>query len=155
MLNLLEIGTAPKTCFGGREPRRDPIGIVNLGLFLLVIGAVYTINPNIISEVIAWFRFLTETRMVVRPPITLINSAAIFFGLIGISNFITAGIRIMVDKVWRRILPDVLTGIGLMSFAYLINQYGRHTITWVQVLGSEAVVFGILVIIYAVFRSLF
>ena len=142
-------------CFGGREPRGDPLGLVGLGLFLSVIGIVFVLNQSIASEVIDWFGQLVEQQAMVRPPTELVYSGALFFGLLGASNLLTACIRIAVDKVWGRILSDILAGAGLLSFAYLISLYGMQAIEWTTVIGAEAVVFGVLVILYAVLRNIF
>ncbi len=142
-------------CFGGGEPRGDPLGLVDFGLFLSVIGIVFVLNRSIASEAIDWFRQLAEQQAMVRPPTELVYSGALFFGLLGASNLLTACIRIAIDKVWRRILSDILAGAGLLSFAYLISLYGGQAIEWTTVIGAEAVVFGVLVILYATLRNIF
>lgn len=142
-------------CFGREEPRGDPLGVVEFGLFLLVVGAVYMSNPNILNSFVSWVRTMSDLQTAIRPPATLINSAALFFGLIGVSNLLTAGIRTMVDKVWRRILPDILAGLGLLAFAYVINLYGQRVIAWTNILAIMAIVFGAMVILYTFLRNLF
>lgn len=142
-------------CFGGEETRRDPLSAVNFGLFLLAVGVVFTLNTNIVSQIVSWFELLIEHEMLTRPPAELIDSGALFFGLLGLSNFATAGIRVVVDKVWRRILPDFMAGVGLLAFAYLISRYAAYAISWTTVLAAEAMVFGALVILYALLRNAF
>lgn len=142
-------------CFGAGERRRDPLGIVSFGVFLLVVGVVFYANPRFVSEFVSWVESMANQQVLRRPPASLISSAALFFGLIGASNFVTAGIRAAVDKVWRRVLSDLLSGVGLVSFAYLINQYGGHAISWMTVFGVEAIVVGALVVVYSMARKLF
>lgn len=142
-------------CFGREERRGDPLGIVEFGLFLLIVGVVYISNPDILSGFISWVRTMADLGTMFRPPTPLISSAVLFFALIGFSNLLTASIRVMVDKVWRRILSDVLAGAGLLLFAYLINLYGQHAITWTNVIAVMAIAFGALVIAYSLLRNLF
>ena len=141
-------------CFG-REPRGDPLGLVEFGLFLLIVGVVYKANPNVTSVFINWVGRMAELEVAISPPSTLVASATLFLNLIGFSNLFTAVIRVMIDKVWGRILQDVLTGIGFLSIAYLVRQYGQNIITWTNVLAYGAIVFGGLVMLYAILRNIF
>ena len=142
-------------CFGREEPGRDPLGIVNFGLFLLIVGVVFSYNSSIIQNFVSWIQSLANQGTFVRPPISLISSASLFFGGLGVANLFVAVLRLMIDKVWRRILSDLLSGVGLLSFAYLINLYGEHLIAWTQVLAFGAIIFGILVIFYTFLRNVF
>jgi hypothetical protein len=141
-------------CFG-KEPRGDPLGLVEFGLFLLVVGVVYKTNTNVTSVFLNWVRRMIELEIAISPPSTLVMSAALFFSLIGFSNLLTAVMRVMIDKVWGRILQDVLTGIGFLLIAYIVRQYGQNIITWTNVLAYGAIVFGGLVMLYAILRNIF
>lgn len=88
----------------------------------------------------------------VRPTEGLITSATIFFGLIGLSNFFTASIRLTTYKARRQALADILSGVALVLFAYLIYLYGGYALTWQMVLAIEVVIVGLLVILYSVVR---
>jgi len=142
-------------CFGREEPRRDPLGLIEFGLFLLTVGVVYMVNPNILSEFVSWVELMGDHGVGIRPPATLITSAALFFGLIGLSNLLTAAIRVAIDKVWGRILPDVLAGAGFLVFAYVVNLYSQQVISWTNILAIMAIVLGALVILYTVMRNLY
>lgn len=142
-------------CFGERERERDLSGLVSFGMFLLIVGSVFLVNPNIISDFQLWIEQMINEQGLVRPTGGLINSATIFFGLIGLSNFFTAGIRLLVYKARRRALTDILSGVALTLFAYLIYLYGGDVLTWQVVLAIEAVVVGLLVILYSIVRYMF
>jgi len=128
---------------------------MDFGLLLLVVGVVYIANRGIFSAFISWVELASSQGALIRPPLELINSAALFFGLLGGSNFLTAIIRVMIDKVWRRILSDILSGIGLLTFAYLINLYAGYSIVWTNVIALEAVVVGSLIVLYFILRNVF
>jgi hypothetical protein len=135
-------------CFG--EGRRDYLGLVSFGFFLLIVGFVFTLNPNVIDDFRLWIMQISTGRMLVRPPEGLIFSAAIFFGLVSVFDFIMAGIRLAINDAKRRILADFLTGIALILFAYLIDLYGRHHLSWLGVLGTEAIACGLLIVVYSI-----
>jgi len=141
-------------CFG-EEPRGDPLGIVGFGLFLLVVGLVFQMNTGVHTDFLSWVRSMADSEAFVMPPRILINSAMLFFGLIGLSNFLTAAIRFLVDKDRGRITTDVLSGVGLLAFAYLINLWSSGAVTWTMVLAYEAILVGALIILGSVLRQMF
>ena len=141
-------------CFG-RESGRDPLDLLEFGLFLLVVGTVFLSNPSILSEIVDWVTLMAELSTPIRPKASLISSATLFFGLIGLSNLFTAVVRMLMDKVWRRILSDLLAGAGALAFAYLISLYAKEAITFTNVIAIETIVFGISVVLYAVLRDMF
>lgn len=112
-------------------------------------------NSNITSDFSLWIEQLTSQKTLIRPPLGLITSAILFFGLIGVSNFFMAGIRFMTYKARRRVLSDILSGVALVLFSYLIYLYGVHMLAWQVVLAAEVVVCGFLVILYTIVRHLF
>jgi hypothetical protein len=61
----------------------------------------------------------------------------------------------MADKHMRRVLADILSGVALALFSYLIYLYGTHAFAWQMVLAAEAVTVGLLIILYSVLRYLF
>ena len=142
-------------CFGEAEPRRDYSSLVSFGIFLLIVGITFIANPNLISDFRFWIEQLTTQKTLLRPLPGLITSAAVFFGLVGASDFFMAGVRFMADKPKRRVLRDVLTGVALVLFSYLIYLYGERALAWQMVLASEVVACGLLVIVYSVMCYLF
>jgi len=143
-----------EVCFEG-ERRRDYSGLVSFGIFLLAVGVVFIVNPRVISEFSSWVRQLANEKILMRPPQGLIVVATVFFCLTGLSNFLVAGIRLFTYGTRRRVFSDVLSGIALASFSYLIYLYGKYAITWQMVLAIEVIVCGLLIILYSVIRYLF
>ena len=137
------------------ERRRDYSGLVSFGIFLLIVGTVFIVNPNLISEFRFWVRQSVNEKTLVRPPQGLIVAATVFFGLTGLSNFFVAGIRLFTYRARTGVLSDALSGVALLSFSYLIYLYGAYTVTWQVVLALEAMVCGLLIILYSMTRYLF
>jgi hypothetical protein len=140
------------TCFS--EDSRDPLGWISFGFFILVVGIVFALNSNVFSDFAFWIEQIANKGMLIRPPISLTTSAILFFGIIGALNFVTATIRAFIDKVKRRILSDILSGIALVLLAYLLHLYSIFSLTWQIVLGTEIVAIGLLVIVYSIIRNI-
>jgi hypothetical protein len=137
------------------EHRRDYTGLVSFGIFLVIVGIVFIANPNVISSFSSWTEQMAKAKSLLRPPQDLIDSAALFFGLIGLSDFFLAGVRFIAYRVTRRVLSNILSGVALVLFSYLIYLYGRHGLTWQVALATEVVACGLLVIVYSIMHYLF
>jgi hypothetical protein len=133
----------------------DPLGAVEFGFFIIIIGLIYTLNPRTLTEFISWLESMADLGSLIRPPSILVNSAMMFFAFLGGSNILIATIRMYMDKIPRRILQDVLSGIALLVFSYLIRLYGNQSIAWMTVLSLEAILVGGLVITYTFLRNQF
>jgi len=144
-----------EVCFGEGERRRGYSGLVSFGVFLLIVGVIFLANPTLVSDFRSWIEKLTTEKTLSRPTQGLINSAALFFGLIGLSDFFLAGVQFMAHQRLRRVLVEILSGVALVLFSYFIYLYGSHAFTWQMVLAAEAVTVGLLVILYSVLRYLF
>jgi len=141
-------------CFGERKVERDFLGLVTFGFFLLILGYIFLANLWIPSEIEALFVKLSKG--VPEPPSSQLRYVfALFLGLIGASNFATAGIRVAFRQSWRRPLRDALSGVGLISIAYLVYLNSQRIITWQIVVVLGIVIIGILVILYGIIVSYF
>jgi hypothetical protein len=144
-----------EACFGEGERRGDYSGLVSFGIFLLIVGIIFLANPYLISDFSSWTEQMTTQKTLLRPPRGLIDSAALFFFSIGISDFFLAGVRFLGKQRLRRVLRDILSGVALVLFSYFICLYGAHTLSWQMTLAAEAVTCGFFVILYSVLRYLF
>jgi len=141
-------------CFGERREERDYLGLVSFGIFLLIAGYILITNPWIPSYITQWFENLVKG--VFEPPSSQLRYIfALFLGLIGVSDFVIAGIRVALRQSWRRPLRDVLSGVGVISFAYLVYLNSKGLMTWQIVLVLGIIIFGILVILYGIIVSSF
>ena len=140
-------------CFD--DSGRDPLDVVEFGLFLLVVGVVFWLNPNVFGEFIAWVTLMADLEAYVNPPAALTAGLTMFFGLIGGSNVLTAAMRLLIDKNRGRILTDVLSGVALLTFTYLLILLFRGEMAWTSVLAIEAIVVGASIILYSVLMRMF
>jgi hypothetical protein len=141
-----------EACFGQDRRDTDWLGLVSFGFFIIIVGIVIVVNPDVFSNIRSWIDQLTNQRAWIRPPQGLINSATLFFALIGLDSFLMAGIRFVVDKDSRRSLSEVLSGVAFVLLAYLLNLYSSYVLRLRIGLAIEIVVCGSLVIIYVVAR---
>ena len=144
-------------CFGTGPRKKDYMGIVSFGMFLIIVGIVFVVNPSLFSDLTSWIEQMTDTRHLIRPNEGVISSAILFFILIGLSNFFEAGIKLWaaVVHVRRRVFTDILSGVGLLLLAYLISLYGSHALTWQMVIGIEVIAVGLLVVLYSIVKNIF
>ncbi|MCP8313965.1 MAG: zinc-ribbon domain-containing protein [archaeon] len=140
-------------CFGEKREERDFLGLVSFGFFLLIVGYIFLANQWIPSEIQALFEELGKGAFV--PSSQLRYVFALFLGLIGVSNFFMAGIRVAFRQSWRRPLRDALSGVGLISIAYLVYLNSQRLMTWQIVVVLGIVIVGILVILYGIIVSYF
>jgi len=144
-----------ETCFGAGFRKKDYLGLVSFGAFILIVGIVFVANPNLVSDFSSWIEQVTDEQHLIRPSEGLVSSAILFFTLIGLSNFFEAGIKLWIVKARRRVLADILSGVALVLFAYLIHLYGSYALTWQMVIAIEAIVVGLLVVLYSIARYVF
>jgi uncharacterized Zn finger protein (UPF0148 family) len=141
-------------CFGEREHHADYTGLISFGLFLLIIGIIFIANPNIGSQLNTWVNTMSKAQMLSRPRQEIINSAVLFFALVGLSDLFVSGLRFMIYRRKWRALRSSFSGVALIIFSYLIYLYGQHTLRWQVALAYEILVIGLLVILYAIARHL-
>jgi len=144
-----------ETCFGTGLRKKDYLGLVAFGIFILIVGIVFMANPNLISDFSSWIEEMTKKQDLIRPYERLISSATLFFTLVGLSNFFEAGIKLWIGKTKRQVLADILSGVALVLFAYLIHLYGIDALRWQIVIAIEAIAVGLLVVSYSIARYVF
>jgi len=138
-------------CFG---EERDPLDALGFGFFLVIAGIIFTTYGNPLWEFISWAESMGDAGSLIKPPARLLDIAYMLFGLSGLSNIVTVALRFTVDRNPRRIMSDLLSGIGLGAFAYLISLYSADSISFSGVIGSQAILVGVLIIVYYVSRNI-
>jgi hypothetical protein len=127
--------------------------LLSFGIFILVVGLIFTLNPNVFSDFSSWVTQMVDKEELIRPPDGLITSATYFFGLVGVLDFFQVAARLWAGRSKRKVLSDALSGVALIFFAYLIYLYGNYRLTWQMVLALEIVAVGLLVVLYSVVRG--
>ena len=137
-------------CFG---EERDPLDALGFGFFLVIAGIIFYTYGNPLWDFVSWVESMGDAGSLIKPPARLLDVAYTFFGLTGLANIVTVAFRFTVDRNPRRIMSDLLTGAGLIAFAYLISMYAADTLSFSGVIGSQAIIVGLLIIVYYVSRN--
>ena len=134
------------------ERRPDFVGLIGVAFFLLIVGIVFTLNTNLITDLQDWWNSIRANGLpdgvFVRPPSGVITSGMFFFGLLGLSNFLTSGLRWILDRSRFGALARVFAGIGFLGLAAMIWRYSLGLLTGSQVLSIWTATLGTLLVAY-------
>ena len=130
------------------ERRPDFVGLIGVAVFLVIVGVVFTLNTNLLNDFRAWWDLVVPGSLFVRPPEGIIGSGIVFFGLLGFSNFLTSGLRWVLDRSRFGALARVLAGTGFLSLGVLIWRYSLRTIAGSLVVSIWTAVLGALLVAY-------
>jgi len=136
---------------GVREPEEshpDFVGLIGVAFFLLIIGIVFTLNTSLLNDLRAWWDRIVTEGISARPPDGIIASGIIFFALLSLSNFLTAGLRWILDRSRFGALARILAGIGFLTLAFLTWRYSLLAVNGTQVISIWTAVLGTLLVIY-------
>jgi len=134
-----------------RRPSKAYFDLISFGGFLIIVGLVFFLYPDIPSEIRTLFETLSEQRRFIPSPY-LSTAAAIFFAMLGILNFLMAGMRLVAGWPWQKSLNDTSWGIALVFLGYLLWLYSERTISGWLVWPTFLIVAGILVAINGLIR---
>ncbi len=132
----------------GRDRSPDFVGLFGLAFFLLIIGIVFYLNQDLLTQLRNWGDQILKGRLLFRPPEGVLTSAAVFWSLIGVANFIIAGLRWWIRRSKIQTLGSTLTGIGSVSLGYLLYRYSLRDLSGSQVVSFEAAIIAILLFVY-------
>jgi hypothetical protein len=142
----------PRSLRGPDERRPDFVGLIGVAFFLLIVGIVFALNTGLITDLQGWWNSAQASGLpdglFVRPPSGVITSGMFFFGLLGLSNFLTSGLRWILDRSRFGALARVFAGIGFFAFAGLIWRYSLGLMSGSQVLSIWTATLGTLLVVY-------
>src|SRR5438552_874097 len=130
------------------ERRPDFVGLIGVAFFLLIVGIVFTLNTNLLNDLRFWSDLIVANGLFVRPPDGIIASGIIFFGLLGLSNFLTSGLRWILDRSRFGALARVLAGVGFLSLAFLTWRYSLRAMSGSLVISVWTAILGTFLVIY-------
>ena len=143
---LSAIRVIPPPAPRGRAP--DFVGLLGVAFFLLVLGVVFYLNQNLLTDLRQWWDQIVTGRLLFRPPEGVISSAIGFWALIGVTNFVVAALRWSLRRTKIHTLGAALGGIGAITFAYLLYRYSLRQLSGSQLVSFEAAVIAILLFVY-------
>src|SRR3989475_11972087 len=127
----------PRPTPAPRARTPDFVGLFGVAFFLLVIGVVFYLNQNLLSEIRRYWDQILAGRIAFRPPEGLIISAAWFWDLLGISSFGIAFLRWTFTRSRIRTFVAFLAGIGMIALAFFLYRYSLPTLSGSLVVSLE------------------
>ncbi len=131
-----------------RERTPDFVGLLGFAFFLLVLGVVFYLNQNLLTNLRQWWDQILAGRLLFRPPQGVVLSAIGFWALIGVTNFVVAALRWSLRRTKIHTLGAALGGVGAITFAYLLYRYSLRELSGSQVVSFEAAVIAIMLFVY-------
>jgi Protein of unknown function (DUF835)/zinc-ribbon domain len=144
----LAIKTNPPVARAFPERRPDFVGLIGVAFLLLIVGIVFTLNTGLLTDLRLWSDLIVANGLFVRPPDGIITSGIIFFGLLGLSNFLTSGLRWILDRSRFGALARVLAGVGFLSLAFLTWRYSLRAMSGSLVISVWTAILGTFLVIY-------
>lgn len=142
----------PRTVREEYERRPDFVGLIGVAFFLMIVGIVFTLNTNLLNDLLTWWDFIVAGGLpgglFVRPPEGIVESGIAFFGLLGLSNLLTAGLRWVLDRSRFGALARFFAGFSFLILALLTWRYSIRDLTGVQVMSIWTAALGTLLVIY-------
>src|SRR3989449_1361896 len=86
----------------------DYVALFGVAFFLLVLGIVFYLNGNLLTELRRWWDQVVAGRGAVRPPEGGIATAGLFLGRLGVSHFRIAFLPSVFSRSRRRTLGALL-----------------------------------------------
>jgi len=130
------------------ERRPDFVALIGVAFFLLILGVVFTLNTNLLNDFRSWWDLIQPGGLFVRPPDGIVRSGLLFFALLGLSNFLTSGLRWVLDRNRFGALARVLAGLGFVSLAILTWRYSLRAFSGSLVVSIWTAILGALLVIY-------
>ena len=125
------------------------MGLVGLAFVLIAVSFVVAENPNLVGDLRDWTQLVSSHGTVfLRPPEGIILSAAWFFGVVGVLEFVAAALRWGLRWTPLRAAGRVLAGAGDLVFAALLLLYSARTITGTLLIAVLAGAVGVLLLLY-------
>lgn len=125
------------------------MGLVSLAFVLIAVSIVFAQNPNLVTDLQGWFHLIsTRNTVFVRPPEGAIVSAAWLFGIVGVLEFVAAGLRWALRWTPLRVAGRVLSGFGDLVLSALLFLYSSRTISGTFLIAVLAGAVGVLLLVY-------
>jgi uncharacterized RDD family membrane protein YckC len=127
--------------------RRDHLGIVSFGVFLLLIALTLMWYPSLPGDIAAWLQSWNVYRHPVMPPIKLIASFTVFADMFGGWLILLAVIRIVSRLRPVHAVGDVTGAFFFLSCSYILKEYSMGAIAVSGMITLFLIVLAVVIII--------
>lgn len=113
-----------------KHPYEDLLGLLSLAIVLTAVAVLVAVDPLFIDHIQQWTATAdTYHTVFVRPPDPIIVGFAWFFGVVGVLDFLMAGLRRALRWPPLHVVSRILSGVGDLTVAALIMLYASRTIS--------------------------
>jgi len=143
-----------------RKEGADWIGVFNTGVFIILLGVTWAINPGLSNEAISFFNDFQmvefSSNVLLPAPANnhpaLYRAAANLMLIFGLFQMVILGLRIILgDTVERKI--DTASGmVFLLALSLFLNMLANEAIGWVGFIGGFLVCIGLSIVTSATLK---
>ena len=137
--------TEKKWINGDKES--NVLTLLSLGVILIVLALTYMLFPIDFSTVITYFKAMANQGIVLKPPPRLLKPVIFFLNAIGIWTLVLAGLYLVVWRRLKKVIENLVGGLFIFVFAFLVNSYSTDVFTGRITLAYLAIAVGSLVIV--------
>jgi len=148
------VAPAPSPPPPHRPTIEDPLGLVSLGVFFMIIAATWSYYPTLPSEILAYFKSFGVYGHPVMPPLQLYRPITFFASIFGVWLFILAGLRLLFRQRQKKALGDASGGVFFIFLSYILIGYSQGTVAGNMVLPLIIVLVGIIIVVNGVGQAL-
>ncbi|MCQ5374608.1 MAG: hypothetical protein NO515_06295 [Candidatus Methanomethylicia archaeon] len=145
-----------------REHETDKLGILSLGFFLILLGLMWMITPDIANHIRAFFSpegwHLAEVSQNVfflepnRNHPVLYNAASFFCLAFGAFQIIILGIRVALRDALDKIGGTLSGMVFWVGMGYFFGMLANNAVGWFGLLAGFVIFVGISIILQSIFR---
>jgi hypothetical protein len=138
-----------------RRERTDILGLVNFGIFLVIIGIIFATTPNLVDRFADFFRdfHLQEVAPNVSLPVPGLDHPVVFGAIyqfclaFGIIQIPILAARFIIKDTIRRTANTAAGIIFWLGAAWSVSLIMAKSITWLNFVGYIIILIGIVVVV--------
>ncbi len=135
----------------GRTERVDLLGLVSFGFFLILVGTLWTVTPNLTDKVIEFskdFKFVNLTEHIILPaPVNnhqVVYTAAMQFCLVfGVFQTVILVLRFVSHDSFKRMAETFSSIVFWFTISFVLQMLANATIGWLGLIGGFIISIGV------------
>ncbi|MEM3523709.1 MAG: hypothetical protein QXU11_11290 [Thermoproteota archaeon] len=145
-----------------RKQETDWIGVFNAGVFLILVGAMWAMNPSLAGEAIGFFKDfqLVEVSRGIMLPAPASNHPVLYGAVAnlmlayGLFQIIILGLRILFKDSFERKVETASGIVFPIALSLFLRMLADETIGWLGFLGGLLVCIGLSIVVSSGIRLL-
>ncbi|MBO3808335.1 MAG: hypothetical protein FGF50_01920 [Candidatus Brockarchaeota archaeon] len=137
-----------------RKEETDWIGVFNAGVFIILVGATWAVNPNLGSEAISFFKDfqLVEVSSSIMLPAPVNNHPVLYRAVAnlmlvyGLFQIVILGLRILFKDSFERKIGSASGIVFLVTLSLFLSMLADETISWLGFLGGLLICIGLSIV---------